>query len=73
MLTDYKAVSAAKLVSNELVPLERKPPIRICDSVTFCDVHGHKQRGLVRWIGTDNSILPDGTIIVGIETVSNSS
>ena len=42
----------------------------ISDHVTFSDAHGHKHRGLVRWIGTDKSVLPDGSTIVGIETVS---
>jgi len=69
ILTDHKSADAAKLF-DEPVPSENVLPVRICDYVTFSDKHGHQHRGLVRWIGTDKSILPDGTIIVGIESVS---
>ena len=71
MLTDYTVADAAKLVSDKPVPSEKKPPVRICDFVVFSDVHGDKHRGLVRWIGTDKSALPDGSTIVGIETVNS--
>jgi len=70
MLTDYRAADAAKLGTDEPVPLVKKPPVRADDYVTFNDARGHKHRGLVRWIGTDKSVLPDGSTIVGIETVS---
>ena len=68
MLTDYKAVDAAK-PSDEPVP-GKVPSVRIDDYVTFSDVHDHRHRGLVKWIGTDKSLLSDGTTIVGIEAVS---
>ena len=71
MLTDYKAADAAKPVCNRLFPSEKKFSIRICDYVTFSDIHSHKHVGIVRWIGTDKSVLPDGTVIVGMETVSS--
>jgi len=70
MLTDCKAADAAK-PSDKPLPLGSIPPIRVCDHVTFSDKHGHKYGGLVRWIGTDKSVLPDGTTIVGIEAVSD--
>ena len=69
MLTDYKAAGAAK-PSDEAVPAGNLPPVKVFDHVTFSDVHGQKHRGFVRWIGTDKSALPDGSAIVGIETVS---
>ena len=72
VLTDHKAVGAAKL-SDEPAPLQKKLPVRICDYVSFSDIHGHKHIGLVRWIGTDKSVVPDGTTIVGIEAVSEIS
>ena len=62
MLTGYNTA--------EPVQLGNIPPVRIGDRVTFGDKHGHKHRGHVRWIGTDKSVLPDGTTIVGIEAVS---
>jgi len=62
MLTGYKAA--------EPVLLGNIPPVRIWDHVTFSDKHGHEHRGLVRWIGTDKSVLHDATTIVGIEAVS---
>ena len=62
------------LLSDNRAPDGAKPgnktPVRISDHVMFSDAHGHKHRGLVRWIGTDKSVLPDGSTIVGIETVS---
>ena len=70
MFTGYEAAGAAKPVTDKPVPSEKKRQIRICDYVTFSDVHGNRHRGLVRWIGTDKSVLLDGTTIVGIETVS---
>jgi len=72
MLTDCKAADAAK-PSDEPLPLWNIPPVKVCDHVTFSDNYGHKYGGLVRWIGTDKSVLPDGTTIVGIEAVSDSS
>ena len=69
MLTDYKAADAAK-PSDEPVPSGNFPPVRTDDYVTFSDKHGYRHRGLVRWIGTDKSLLSDGTTIVGIEAVS---
>jgi len=70
MLTDYRAADAAKPITDGPMPSVKKPPIRADDHVTFSDVHGQKHRGLVRWIGTDKSVLPDGGDIVGIEPVS---
>jgi len=70
MLTNYKFANAAK-PSDQPAPPGKTPSVRICDYVMFSDVHGHKHRGLVRWIGTDISLNPDGTSIVGIEAVSS--
>jgi len=69
MLTDAMTAVAAKPLDKP-VQSDKKATVRICDYVTFSDINDKKHRGLVRWIGTDKSILPDGTIIVGIETVS---
>jgi len=66
MLTNYKAADAAR-PSDEAVSLA---PFRICDHVTFSDVHGDMHKGLVKWIGTDMLLMSDGTTIVGIEAVS---
>ena len=46
-------------------------PVRLGDYVTFYDKMDIRHRGVVRWIGTNKSLLPDGTPIVGIEAVSD--
>ena len=46
-------------------------PIRLGDHVKFYDKFVIRHRGVVRWIGTNKALLPDGTRIVGIEAVSD--
>ena len=46
-------------------------PIRLGDIVTFYDEFNMKPKGIVRWIGINRSLLPEGTPIVGIEVVSD--
>ena len=48
-------------------------PIRLGDIVRFYDKVNTIHRGIIRWIGTNESLLPDGTLIVGIEAVSDIS
>jgi len=69
MLTNYKVADAAK-PSDEPMPVEKKSPAKVDDFVSFGDINGQKHTGLVKWIGTDKSVLSDGTTIVGIITVS---
>ena len=65
-VTPTSAPSVVKSVSTD----KDGVPIRLGDYVTFYDKMNTKHRGVVRWIGTNKSFLPDGTPIVGIEVVS---
>ena len=78
-LTDSDIVKAAKVTSTSgvsaLIALSKDKdgtPIRLGDCVMFYDKNNEKLRGIVRWIGTNKSVQPDGTPIVGIEAVSYS-
>ena len=73
-LTDVSTVEAAKVTptsnSSELTKYRDGVPIRLGDYVVFYNKFNLKQRGIVRWLGTNKTIRPDGTPIVGIEAVS---
>ena len=45
-------------------------PLKLGDKVIFYDENDKPVNGVVRWIGRNKDVLPDGTKIVGIETVS---
>ena len=77
-LTDGDTVKAAKVTPKsdpsvvKSMPTDKDGvPIRLGDYVKFYDKLFAKHRGVVRWIGTNKTFLPDGTPIVGIEVVSN--
>ena len=46
-------------------------PFKLRDRVVFCNKYNQRLKGTVRWIGSNNSVLPDGTNIMGIEAVSD--
>ena len=76
-LTDVSTVKAAKVIpasnSSELKSVTKDRdgvPIRLGDYVMFYNKFNIKQRGIVRWLGTNKAFQPDGTPIVGIEAVS---
>ena len=76
-LTDGDTVKAAKVTPTSGVSASKAPPkdkdgnpIRLGDYVIFYNKHNDKLRGIVRWIGSNESVQPDGTPIVGIESVS---
>ena len=78
-LTDSDIVKAAKVTPTSgvsaLIALSKDKdgtPIRLGDYVMFYDKNNEKLRGIVRWIGSNKSVQPDGTPIVGIEAVSYS-
>ena len=78
-LTDSDTVKAAKVTptsdKSALKALSKDKdgtPIRLGDYVMFYDKNNEKLRGIVRWIGTNKSVQPDNTPIVGIEAVSYS-
>ena len=56
--------------SSELIKYRDGVPIRLGDYVMFYNYLNIKQWGIVRWLGTNKTIQPDGTPIVGIEAVS---
>ena len=75
-LTDGDTVKAARVTpsSDPLKPSSKDgdgAPIRLGDHVKFYDNFNKRQRGIVRWIGSNKSVQPDGTPIVGIEAVSD--
>ena len=45
-------------------------PLKLGDIVTFYDENDKPVNGLVRWIGRNKIAVPNGSKIVGIETVS---
>ena len=45
-------------------------PLKLGDIVTFYDDNDKIVNGFVRWIGRNKDVFPDGTEVVGIETVS---
>ena len=76
-LTDGSTVETAKVTpasnSSELKSVTKDRdgvPIRLGDFVMFYNKFNQKQRGIVRWLGTNKTFQPDGTPIVGIEAVS---
>ena len=78
-LTDSNTVKAAKVTpTSDKSALKALPkdkdgtPIGLGDYVMFNDKNNEKLRGIVRWIGSNKSVQPDGTPIVGIEAVSYS-
>ena len=74
-LTDADTVKAATVTpTSKPFPVSKDGygvPIRSGDYVTFYNKMNIRHRGVVRWIGTDKSFQPDGTLIVGIEAVSD--
>ena len=76
-MTDGDTVKAAKVTptsdassSKALSKDKDGTPIRLGDYVMFFGKDNEKLRGIVRWIGTNKSVQPDGTPVVGIEAVS---
>ena len=73
-LTDVSTVETAKVTSasnsSELTKYRDGVPIRLGDYVVFYNKFNIKQQGIVRWLGTNKAFQPDGTLIVGIEAVS---
>ena len=67
-LTDPKTASAAKLVQNS----KPEDEIKMGSLVKFFDINNDYEKGIVRWIGSDNSSVPSNTKIIGIEAVSYS-
>ena len=45
-------------------------PLKLGDKVIFYDENDTPVNGHVRWIGRNTIVLPNGSRIVGIETVS---
>ena len=77
-LTDGDTVKAARVtptsepsVVKSVSKDSRGDPIRLGDYVRFYNKFNMKQKGIVRWIGNNKSLLPDGTPIIGIEAVSD--
>ena len=67
-LTNPETANAAKLMQS--AQSTSKNEIKLGSLVTFYDSDNCEERGIVRWIESDNSDVHNGTKIIGIEVVS---